>query len=117
MGAGEKPSLRGRLVMARRQAGQAVELRSLGGSVLIDLRPAGDLVDLDVGAERAVTPVLLSSSGRCDAHALGGSTQTFLLSAYVRLGDAPEQRVVLTPPPAVQSRMLRVVDRACNAEQ
>ncbi|HZG97964.1 MAG TPA: hypothetical protein VEY14_06850, partial [Nocardioidaceae bacterium] len=73
-------------------------------------------VDLGSDADRAVTPVLLGSTGRCDAHALGGSTQTFLLSAYVILGDAAEQRVVLTPPPSVQDQVLRVVDRACDAE-
>lgn len=111
-----EPQVQGRLVLQRRGAGPAVDVRSLGGSVLIDLRPVGEVADLRFGAERAVTPVLLGSTGRCDAHALGGSTQTFLLSAYVRLGDAPEQRVVLTPPPQVQSRVLRAVDRACDAE-
>lgn len=110
------PHLRGRLVLQRRGPGPAVDVRSLGGSVLIDLRPVGELADLGSGADRAVTPVLLGSTGRCDAHALGGSTQTFLLGVYVTLGDAPEQRVVLTPPPSVQNRVLRVVDRACDAE-
>ncbi len=114
-GSGE-PHLRGRLVLQRREPGPAVDLRSLGGSVLIDLRPVGELADLGSGADRAVTPVRLASTGRCDPHALGGSTQTFLLSAYIVLGDAPEQRVVLTPPPQVQDRVLRVVDRACDAE-
>ncbi len=108
------PRLRGRLVVTRRAAGPAVDLRSLGGSVLIDLRPANGLVDLASAAERAVTPVLLGSNGRCDPHALGGSTQTFLLSAYVRVGDGPEQRVVLTPPRRIQGRVLDVVDRDCG---
>lgn len=111
-----EPRLRGRLVLQRRAGGEAVDVRSLGGSVLIDLTPVGGLRDLGEGTDRAVTPVLLGSSGRCDAHALGGSTQTFLLSAYVRLGDGPEQRVVLTPSPAVQGRVLQVVDRACDVE-
>jgi hypothetical protein len=111
------PRLRGRLVLQRRDRGAAVDVRSLGGSVLVELEPVDEPADLDEGSERAVTPVLLGSTGRCDAHALGGSTQTFLLSAYVKLGDAPEQRVVLVPPNAVQDRVLRVVDRACDAEQ
>jgi hypothetical protein len=112
---GGQPQLRGRLVLIRRAPGDALDVRSLGGSVLIDLRPAGQLQDLGADADRAVTPVLLGSSGRCDAHALGGSTQTFLLSAYVRLGDGPEQRVVLTPSRRVQGAVLQVVDRACDA--
>jgi hypothetical protein len=113
---GAEPRLRGRLVLQRREPGPPVDVRSLGGSVLVDLRPVDEPVDLGSDADRAVTPVLLGSTGRCDAHALGGSTQTFLLSAYVILGDAAEQRVVLTPPPSVQDQVLRVVDRACDAE-
>jgi len=109
-----EPRLRGRLVVTRRSPGGAVDVRSLGGSVLIDLLPVGGLVDLPAEVDRAVTPVLLGSNGRCDPHALGGSTQTFLLSAYVGLGNDPEQRVALTPPRAVQGRVLEVVTEACG---
>lgn len=108
------PRLRARLVVTRRAPGAPVDVRSLDGSVLLDLRPAGPLVDLLADDQRAVTPVLLGSNGRCDAHALGGSTQTFLLAAFVRLGDAAQQRVVLIPPPAVRDRVLAVVGRACG---
>ncbi len=108
------PYLRGRLVMARRSTGAAVDLRSLVGSVLVDLRPANRLVDLAAGSARAVTPVLLGSSGRCDPHGLGQATQTFLLSAYVRLAGEPTQRVVLTPPRSVQGHVLHVIDEACG---
>lgn len=80
----------------------------------LGLRPVDRLLDLPADADRAVTPVLLGSNGRCDAHGLGGSTQTFLLSAFVRLGNGPEQRVLLTPPGPVQRRVLEVVDRACG---
>jgi hypothetical protein len=109
-----EPRLHAQLVMTRRSPGDAVDVRSLDGSVLLDFRPAGPLVDLLADEQRAVTPVLLGSNGRCDAHALGGSTQTFLLAAFVRLGDAPQQRVVLIPPPAVRDRVLAVVGRACG---
>jgi hypothetical protein len=109
-----QPYLRGRLLMVRRSAGDAVDLRSLAGTVLIDLRPVRGLVDLAADADRATTPVLLGSTGRCDPHGLGQATQTFLLSAYVKLGPDPEQRVILTPPKPVQSRVLQVVDKACG---
>jgi hypothetical protein len=108
------PYLRGELLMSRRSASGAVDLRSMAGSVLVDLRPVDHLVDLPAGERQAVTPVLLGSTGRCDPHGLGQATQTFLLSAYVRLARSPEQRVVLTPPRAVQDRVLRVVDKACG---
>jgi hypothetical protein len=109
-----EPRLRARLVVTRLSPGDAVDVRALDGSVLLDLRPAGPLVDLLADDQRAVTPVLLGSNGRCDAHALGGSTQTFLLAAFVRLGDTPQQRVVLVPPPAVRGRVLSVVAEACG---
>jgi hypothetical protein len=108
------PYLRGRLLVVRRSPGRAVDLRSLLGSVLIDLRPVDRLADLPADASRAVTPVLLGSTGRCDPHGLGQSTQTFLLSAYARLQGFPTQRVVLTPPRPVQGRVLHVVDKACG---
>jgi hypothetical protein len=109
-----KPYLRGQLRMIRRSAGPAVDLRSLAGSVLVDLRPVGELRDLAAGADEAATPVLFGSTGRCDPHGLGQATQVFLLSAYVKLGGDPEQRVVLTPPRPVQDRVLRVIDAACG---
>ncbi len=110
---GGTPYLRGRLIMQRRSPG-VVDLRSLVGTVLVDLRPVKDLVDLPATAGRAVTPILLGSTGRCDPHGLGQSTQTFLLSAYVQRSGDPEQRVVLVPPKPVQNRILQVIDRACG---
>jgi hypothetical protein len=68
--------------------GASVDVRSLGGSVPIDLLPIDRLIDLSTDAAQAATPVFLGSNGRCDAHALG-STQTFFLSAYVRLVRQP----------------------------
>jgi hypothetical protein len=112
--ANQRHLLRGRLVLSRRAPGAPVDVRSLEGSVLLDLLPVHRLVDLRSVADKAVTPVLLGSNGRCDEHARGGSTQTFLLSAYVRLGDNPEHRVVLTPPRPVQARVLDVVTKECE---
>ena len=111
--ADRRPMLRGRLLVDRQSPDGSVDVRSLGGSVLLDLLPIGRLADLPVGATRAATPILLGSNGRCDMHARGGSTQTFLLSAFVRLDDAPQQRVILTPPRPVQGRVIDLVDRAC----
>lgn len=112
--ANRTPYLRGRLLMVRRSNGAAVDLRSMAGTVLVDLRPVRQLVDLAANADRAVTPVLLGSTGRCDPHGLGQSTQTFLLSAYVRLAGAPTQRVVLIPRRSVQGRVLHVISKACG---
>ena len=114
------PYLRGTLLLERRPGDstrEPVTVRSLIGSVLLDLRPvhAGRPVatlDADESSERV--PVLFGSNLRCDAHALGGSTTTFLLSAFVRRGDAAGQRVLLIPERAARRQVLDVVADACD---
>jgi hypothetical protein len=58
--------------------------------------------------------VLLGSVHRCDAHALGQSSQTFLISAYVRLDGHPTQRVVLPLTTAEKELLNGVVKRDCH---
>ena len=59
-------------------------------------------------------PVLMGSAHRCDPHALGQSSQTFLISAYVRLGTDPVQRVVLPLSTAERDRLTGILDRDCH---
>jgi len=107
------------LVLRRRPGARtAVTLVDLGGSVLITLTPragrqalpfrmAGDRARLSV-------PLLLGSAHRCDAHALGQSSQTYLLSAYLRLAGRPTQRQILPLTSAERDRIIGVVDRDCQ---
>ncbi len=107
-------------VVVRRRAGSTAPLRvdDLGGSVLLDLRPRDGTDALPAllrpGRPVLVLPVLLGSTHRCDAHARGQSSQTFLISTYVRLGDHPQQRVVLPLSTAERVRVSAVVDRECG---
>jgi hypothetical protein len=107
-------------VVVTRQAGDptAVRVQDLGGSVLIDLVPAagrrGLPATLRPGQQRLVVPVLAGSAHRCDDHARGQSSQTFLLSVFVGLVGHPVQRQVVIPPVAVQDRLLGVIDRDCR---
>ena len=107
-------------VVVRRRAGSTAPLRvdDLGGSVLLDLRPRDRAHALPAllspGRPVLVLPVLLGSTHRCDAHARGQSSQTFLISTYVRLGDHPQQRVVLPLSTAERVRVSAVVDRECG---
>ena len=111
--------LPGRLVV-RHPAGATdrVQIVSLGGSVIIDLVPraAGDALPatLSPGRRELRFPVLLGSVHRCDAHALGQSSQTFLISAYVRLDGHPTQRVVLPLTTAEKELLNGVVKRDCH---
>jgi hypothetical protein len=113
------PFLRGTLALDRSAGGPDLPVTVVGlrGSVLLSFRaltPARPLGTLSPGETDERVPVLVGSSGRCDAHALGGSTQTFLLSVFVRRGDRPAHRLVLVPRRPVQGRALEVVADACT---
>jgi hypothetical protein len=58
---------------------------------------------------------VFGSAHRCDGHARGQSQQTFLFSAYVRVGNHPAQRVVLDLSSAERDRLIALVDRDCAA--
>jgi hypothetical protein len=106
------------VVRHRRGATERVRVVDLGGSVLIDLVPRAGRAALPatLAPDRRELrfPVLLGSAHRCDAHALGQSSQTFLISAYVRPGSLPTQRVVLPLSPAGKDRLNGVVRRDCD---
>jgi len=110
--------LPGRLVLTHRPgATDRVRIVDLGGSVLLDLLPRGGRKALpgELAGERRqlAFPVLLGSAHRCDAHALGQSSQTFLISAYVRLGSDPTQRVILPLSTVERDRLIGIVHRDC----
>lgn len=111
--------LPGVVVIRRRPGtGAPVTLVDLGGSVLFELRPVRhDALParLRPGAPLLRVPVRVGSAGRCDAHARGNSSQTFLFSTYTRLGDGPVLRSIFVPPLATQTRLLRLLDRACGS--
>jgi hypothetical protein len=107
------------LVLRRRPGARtAVTLVDLGGSVLIDLTPRAGRRALPFrmagGQARLSVPLLLGSAHRCDAHALGQSSQTYLLSAYLRLAARPTQRQILPLTSAERDRIIGVVDRDCH---
>ena len=106
------------LVLRHRPGATArVRLVDLGGSVLLTLTPRSGgpaRAELAPGQEVLSYPVLFGSAHRCDAHALGQSSQTFLVSAYVRLDGQPTQRVILPLSTAERNRLMAVVHRDCR---
>jgi len=107
-------------IVVRRRPGttERVRIVDLSGSVLIDLVPRAGRQALpgELGPQRGTLrfPVLFGSAHRCDPHALGQSSQTFLVSAYVRLGDRPPLRVVLPLAPGERDRIMGVIHRDCT---
>ena len=84
-------ALEGRLLLTRRGGGSTVRLDQLTGSVLFALHPARPLV-LASGRASAQVPLVLVP-GRCDAHSLADSQQTFVFRATVRVGTGRAMRV------------------------
>lgn len=116
--------LPGNLVLRRPPAAKEsapVTVVSFRGSVLLSLapdprRPRGILpVTLEPSVPQVRVPVLVGSEHRCDAHALTNSSQTFLLSSFVRLAANPAQRVIVTPDASTRKRLARIIDRDCSA--
>ncbi len=107
-------------VVLRRRAGSTDELTvlDLAGSVLLELAPRDgrSVLPARLGAEDDVLrlPVLVGSVHRCDAHALGQSSQTFLFSIYVKLADASAQRVTAIPDRPTKEALTGILDRDCG---
>ena len=81
------PTAEGTLVLTRGATDQPISIASVNGSVLLNLSLAdGDQPTMAPGRERLEVPVRVTSSGRCDGHALGGSSQTYALQAGIDIG-------------------------------
>lgn len=111
--------LPGRVVINRRPGStRSVEVVDLGGSVLLTLVARAGAralpTNLPASVDTLVLPVLIRSAHRCDGHARGDSSQTFLLSVYLRLDDDPVQREIVVPRPGEKVRLLALIDRDCG---
>ena len=97
----------------------SVTLTSFRGSVLLSLEldrrdaQAALPATLAPSAERLDVPVLVGSEHRCDPHALTNSSQTYLLSSFIRLPGHPVQRVITVPGVATRNRLAAIIDRDC----
>ena len=113
--------LQGSIVLRRTPGSRAGDRREISvegvfGSVLLSFTYDGEgglPQVLEAGAGVLEVPVALGSSNRCDPHALGQSTQTFLLSVYLRIDDDRPRRVILVPGRALQRQVTALIDRVC----
>jgi hypothetical protein len=64
------------------------------------------------GAQTRV-PLLVHPTLRCDAHSLSQTSQEYLFSAWLTVGDSPAVRVFLRVTPAIQAGIDRMIDRDC----
>ncbi len=110
------PTAEGTLVLTRGATDQPISIASVNGSVLLNLSLAdGDQPTMAPGRERLEVPVRVTSSGRCDGHALGGSSQTYALQAGIDIGgDGDPIGVTLSPDDDGRALFARVIADACD---
>jgi hypothetical protein len=113
VGTGRASYLPGALVL-RRVPGTDTPLRVVGmqGSVLFRLEPQS-LPPLGPDDDVVEVPVRLRW-GRCDAHAIGESSQTFLWKLDVAVGDAEPVRVTVTVDEEAEAPLLGYLRDACS---
>lgn len=110
------PTAEGTLVLTRGATDQPISITSVNGSVLLNLSLAdGDPPTMAPGQERLEVPVRVTSSGRCDGHALGGSSQTYTLQAGIEIGgDGDPIGVTVSPDDDGRALFARVIADACD---
>jgi hypothetical protein len=91
---------------------EPVGISSLQGSVIITMNPIGPTVDplftLAPGASSGTVPIELIIT-RCDPHAVGQSTLTFVLSAFVTIGDAAPHKLILDLDPDMRAELQAMI--------
>lgn len=111
--------LTGELVLRRPEGSEgsaSLTVRSLGGSVLVrvEANPPDELpAVLEPGVGELRIPILFGAF-RCDQHARSQSSQTFLLSAFVKAPQLPQVRVILVPDRQVQRQIFAMIDADCG---
>ncbi|MFC5830909.1 hypothetical protein [Nonomuraea insulae] len=112
---GPKPDrvMRGDLVVTRRGPG-SVSINDMGGTthyiVTVKSRP---MAVLGPGSQRLELPVELTP-GRCDPHAFAEAKKAFLFPVRAAIDGGQERVVIVTPPKALQDRLITYALRACG---
>lgn len=89
-----------------------VEVVDLGGSVLLRLAFASPSGRALTGSSLQV-PITISPTPRCDPHAQSQSSQTFLLSAYLRVGET-DVRAILPLDAETKATLQELINRYCT---
>ena len=108
------PHYRTAIALTRRSGHVPVRVVDVGGSVIIDMLAPPRPRLLRGDAQSLWLPITFRPSDRCDPHSLSQSQQTFLLSAYVRVGDAPVVRLILPLSHRVHAQLQHMIDTNCT---
>ncbi len=103
----------GEVVLTRRSGEEPVEVSRLGGSVVLEPVPDGDLpVTLAAGARELRVPVTFDAE-RCDPHALAEVKKPFVFPLTVAVGDRAGVPVDLPLDDAQRAALQGLLDRVC----
>jgi len=103
----------GTLRLTRVGGSAEVEVTSVDGSVLHDLRlPSPSRLDGD--ADQAVVPLHVLPGNRCDEHARGQATAPYDFLVRLRIAGTAEVTVAPEVPLGLQEAAARALDRACG---
>ena len=102
------------IALTRRSGDAPVRIVDVGGSVIIDMLAPPRPRVLTGSARSLRLPITFRPSDRCDPHSLSQSQQTFLLSAYLRVGNAPVVRLILPLSHRVHAELQHMIDRYCT---
>lgn len=109
------PAAEGSLVLTRGATDRPISVASVNGSVLLGLSLVeGGRPTMPPDRDRLEVPVRVAGSGRCDGHALGGSSQTYALQAAIGIGDAAPVGVTVSPDAAGRALFARVIADTCG---
>jgi hypothetical protein len=102
----------------RNRGTEPVRIDSVKGSVIIAMRPDLDtdpLAILDADSRHASIPLELFVT-RCEPHAVSQSTLTFVLNAFITVGDAPDPHKFALPiDPQLRAELQGMIDH-CSAQ-
>jgi hypothetical protein len=112
------PGLEGTIEVRRKDAPADVSVTGISGSVLLDIVPVGEagdpLLRLGPGQPAGELPVAVTTSHRCDGHAIGESKKPYEFNVQVALGGDAPGPVTITPDAATRQRMLGVIEAGCG---
>lgn len=115
-----RPAALGTLRLRRRHGSDPVTVTQINGSVLLSIAPvtpaaAGALLlTLAGNAADATLPVILTESGRCEAHALAESKHTFFLPVALAVAASPVVLIDVIPDDAAKIQLLKMINRSCG---
>jgi hypothetical protein len=107
-------TMTGDVVLDRRSGDEPIEVTRLGGSVVLEPKPDGDLpVTLAPGEQELRIPVTFDAA-RCDPHALAETKKPYVFPLAVTVGDGDGVPVPLPLDDAQKAQLQGLLDRVCT---